>query len=183
MLIDAAMEAIRTRGPDVSLDEMAAVAGVSKPSFYRDLGDKQGVADAIAVEIGDRLQKQVVDELLGGRQVDVAGLVTAFIEAIVDLIDTEPELYAFLVRSIRASDRGFLDNALVGAVHERTAMLVGFVAPKLDPAELHLLTDAVFGLVFGAVESWQANRTVTKERLVDRLSVVITAGLARIAEE
>jgi AcrR family transcriptional regulator len=33
-LVDAAMAAIRTHGPDVSVDEIAAAAGVSKPVLY-----------------------------------------------------------------------------------------------------------------------------------------------------
>lgn len=182
-LIDAAMDAIRIHGPDVSLADMAASAGMSKPILYREFGDKQGIAEAIAVVLGDRLEKQVIDSLAAAGQFDLAGVVTAMVGSLVDLVDGEPQLYGFLVRTVRSSDRGFLDNALVRVIHQRASLIVGFSAGSVDEDELRLLTDAVFGLMFGAVESWQANQSLSKAQVVQRLTSVITAGLNTLAAE
>lgn len=179
-LLDAAMEAIRRHGPDASLADMAEAAGMSKPILYREFDDKQGVADAIAVELASRLEKQVIDDLVGRGRLDIAGAVTAMVDAVAGLIEAEPELYAFLARSIRGTNRGFLDNPLVESLHERAALLLGSMTSGIDAAELRLLTDAVFGLLFGAVESWQSNKQLTRERVVELLSAVITAGVARV---
>jgi hypothetical protein len=99
------------------------------------------------------------------------------ITAILDLIVAEPNIYAFHVRSMRANDRGFLDNALVREMHERAALLVQIVAPSLDRDALGVLTDGLFGFVFGAVESWQATRSPSKEKLVNGLTAIIVTGI------
>jgi len=180
-LIEAAMEAVRERGADVSIDEMAEVAGVSKPVLYAEFGDKLGVVDAIAVVLAEQVERTVVARLTAGGTFDIEGVIGAIVDALVTLIDDEPQLYAFLVRNIRMSDRGFLDNALVRVIHERASLIVGFVAPDVPRDELSILTDGVFGFVFGAVESWLTTRTPRKERLVRTLSSVIRAGLVEAA--
>jgi hypothetical protein len=98
------------------------------------------------------------------------------VTVIINLIVDEPNMYAFLVRSMRANDRGFLDNALVRQIHDRAAVLMRLIVPELDRATLTLLTDGLFGFVFGAVESWQATRRPSKARLIDGLTAVIVNG-------
>ena len=55
------MGAIRVHGPDVSVDDMAAAAGVSKPVLYGEFGDKVGIGEAIAVELGERGERVVIE--------------------------------------------------------------------------------------------------------------------------
>lgn len=52
-LLASAMDSIRARGPELSLDDIAADSGVSKPVIYGHFGDRLGLADAVAVELGD----------------------------------------------------------------------------------------------------------------------------------
>ena len=176
-LIDGAMEAIRRFGPDASLVEIASVAGVSKPVLYSEFGDKQGVADAIAVTLAERLEAQMLDQLAYADAVDLGAVVTAVIGALIELIDGGPEVYGFLVRSLRNTDRGLLDNALVRVLHERSLFFAGLVTPNVNPEELKVVTDAGFGMVLGAVESWSVTKSLPKEALVARLSSAILAGL------
>ena len=176
------MEALRTHGRDASLVEMASVAGVSKPVLYDEFGDKQGVADAIAVTLAQRLEAQVVSELSTGKPITVGDAIRAFINGLVNLIEDEPEIYHFIARSFRADNRAFLDNALVSVVHRRGAELIqSFAVGTLEGPQLELVTDSVFGMVFGAVESWQARRTdIPKDELVELLAAVINAGLIEV---
>lgn len=175
------MEAIRQGGPDVSIDDLATAAGVSKPVLYDEFGGKLGVADAIAVVLAEQVERDVISELAGNRSFDVPSAVAAIVGALVRLIDEEPQLYAFIVRSIRTSDRGFLDNALVRVVHERAALVMGLLAPGLDPEHLVVLTDGVFGFLFAAVESWQGTRRLTRDELVRLLTGVIGEGFKAVA--
>lgn len=175
-LITASMEAVRTRGADVSVDELARVAGVSKPVLYSEFGDKRGVADAIAVSLAHQLEARVAADLAGGR-IDIPAVVRATVEALVELIDTEPELYEFIVRSIRSSDRGFLDNGLVRVIQQRFEVLVGLLLPGLDRVRVRVLTDGLFGFGFAAVESWTSHRELSRDELVVALSAVIQAGI------
>jgi AcrR family transcriptional regulator len=175
------MAAIRTHGADLSIDDLAATAGVSKPVLYDEFGGKLGIADAIAVVLAEEVEGQVLATLAAGGEFDLEVAVRAVVEGLVTLIDGEPELYSFLVRSIRSSDRGFLDNALVRVVHERTSVLVRMIAPGVSPDRIEVLTDGVFGFVFGAVESWQATRRLAKDDLVTTLTVVIGEGFRAVA--
>lgn len=175
-LVGAAMDAVRRKGGDCSMDDIARAAGVSKPVLYSAFGDKRGVADAIAVTLAHDLERRSAAEL-AGRPLDIPSVVRASIGALIDIIDSEPELYQFVVRAIRSGDRGLLDNALVQVIQERLAVLVGLLLPGLDVVRLRALSDGLFGFGFAAVESWTSHRELTKEELIDALSTVVQAGI------
>jgi AcrR family transcriptional regulator len=111
---------------------------------------------------------------------DIASGLRAAINALISVVTDEPEIFEFLVRCIRTSDQGLLDNALVRTLHSRVAMIVGLIAPGNDPSLLSVLTDGAFGFVFAAVESWQVSRHPSREQLVDALATAILHGLAAV---
>jgi AcrR family transcriptional regulator len=174
------MDAVRRDGADCSMDDMARAAGVSKPVLYTEFGDKRGVADAIAISLSKRLERAAAAELTD-RPLTIPSVVRASIGALINIIDTEPELYQFVVRSIRDRDRGLLDNALVQVVQERLAVLLPLLLPGVDIQRLRALSDGLFGFGFAAAESWTSHRELTKEELVDALSAVIQAGIEAAA--
>lgn len=177
------MQAIRDGGPDSSIDDLAAAAGVSKPVLYDEFGGKLGIADAIALVLAEDVELTVTDEISATDGFDVDAIIGAAVDSLIDIIVREPELYAFLVRSIRVSDRGFLDNALVRVVRDRATMIVGLVAPTAPAAHVAVLTDGLFGFVFAAVESWQESRRPERDELVRALSTVIRRGVQAVADE
>lgn len=170
------MQTVRERGPDCSMDDLARGAGVSKPVLYGEFGDRSGIADAVAVTLAHRLEARAAADL-AGQPMEIPAVVRATISALIDLIDTEPELYAFVVRAIRTGDRGLLDNGLVRVIQERFAVLVGLLLPGLDHVRLRALTDGLFGFGFAAVESWTSHRELSKEELIEALSVVVQGGI------
>ncbi len=180
-LIEAAIEAVRAYGPDVSIEDMADAAGVSKPVLYSEFGGKLGVVDAIALVLADDVERTVISSLASTGAFDADSVIGAIVAALISLIEDEPQLYGFFVRSIRTSDRGFLDNALVRVVHERVALVVSYLAPELPKDELSILTDGVFGFVFGVVESWLPTKKPDRDQLVRTISAIIRAGLMEAA--
>lgn len=177
------MQALRDGGPDISIDDLAAAAGVSKPVLYDEFGGKLGIADAIALVLAEDLELNVLDEIASNDGFDVDLVIRSAIDSLIAIIDREPELYAFLVRSIRVSDRGFLDNALVRVVRDRATTIVGLVAPDAPATHVAVLTDGLFGFVFAAVESWQATHEPDRDELVRSLSIVILRGVQAVADE
>ncbi len=177
------MQGVRDRGPDISIDDLAAAAGVSKPVLYDEFGGKLGIADAIALVLAEDLEFVVLDELRANEGFDVDVAIQSAIDSLIDIIVREPELYAFLVRSIRVSDRGFLDNALVRVVRDRATMVIGLVSPDAPAAHVAVLTDGLFGFVFAAVESWQETHEPDRDELVRTLTTIIRRGVQAVADE
>lgn len=175
-LVEAAIEAIRRDGPDQSLDELAAAAGVSKPVLYDTFGGRAGLADAVAVVLAEQVERAVI-ERTAGAPVDLDGILHAIVAVLVELIDEDHEVYAFVVRTLRADERRFLDNALVRVLHDRATDLLHTFAPDINELDLHLLVDGVYGFVWAMVESWQEDRITDRQHVVDLLSTVIRAGL------
>jgi AcrR family transcriptional regulator len=54
-IVDAAFRAIDRRGPEVSLQEIAAEAGTAKPKIYRHFNDKADLFGAIGKRLRDML--------------------------------------------------------------------------------------------------------------------------------
>ncbi len=181
-LTESAIEAVRRFGPEVSLEQMADLAEVSKPVLYAEFGDKNGIVDAMAVVLAERVEQTVLERLAAAGTVDLDHTIGAIIDALIELIDDEPRIYAYIVRSLRMRDRGFLDNALVRVIHERAAVIIGHLASELHPDELAILTDGVFGFVFGVVESWVSTHRPARDRLVATVTAVIRAGLEEVAK-
>lgn len=180
-LVESAMESIRRSGPDLSMEQIADRAEVSKPVFYSEFGDKNGLVDAMAVVLAEGVEQTVVDRLQALGVFDADHMVGAIIEALVDLIDEEPQLYAYIVRSLRMRDRGLLDNALARVVRDRAAFVMGTVTGDLGDDDVDLLAAGVFGFVMGVVERWMETRRPAKEVLVDTVSAVIMTGLTETA--
>ena len=172
------MDAVRRFGPDVSIEQMAEVADVSKPVLYAEFGDKTGLVDAMAVVLAGGVEQKVFERVAAEGPAAPDRIIGTIIDALVNLIDDEPQLYAYIVRSLRTRDRGLLDNALVRVIHDRATLIIGSLADQLPAAELDLLTDGVFGFVLGVVESWVATRRPDKARVVEMVTGVIRAGLA-----
>jgi len=159
---------------------MAGQAGVSKPVLYAAFGDKHGMAEAIAVELIDRSQQALLEELASGRAVDIPRAVRVAIDNFVGVVDAEPQIYAFIVRSIRTNDKGVLDNALVRSLQARFEQYGPVLAPGADPELLTIVTHGTFGFMVAAVESWLASRQPDRELLVDQLVAVFLASFATL---
>jgi AcrR family transcriptional regulator len=177
-LIDAAMAAIRAHGPDVSVDEIAAEAGVSKPVLYAEFGDKVGIGEAIAVELGDRGERVVVEEISRAGGLEMRRALTVAINRFIDIVIDEPEIYAFILRSIRTSDKGLLDNALIRTLEGRFQQLAKVLAPAADPELVHVVAAGTFGFILASVESWREARRPERDVLVDHLAAILVQGFA-----
>jgi AcrR family transcriptional regulator len=103
-LLDAARCAIRAHGPDVSMEQIAAEASVSRPILYRHFGSREGMAqavahDAIADFMGESVQAGHVPRVPA--IIEGSGLRETLLELVrqyLDFVDYDPELYRFILR-------------------------------------------------------------------------------------
>ncbi|UDY37372.1 TetR/AcrR family transcriptional regulator [Dermatobacter hominis] len=184
----AAIDAIRAHGADQSLDELAGHLGVSKPVLYDVFGSRAGLADAVAVELADRMQPLLLRRIGpprpdGSYPVTVDRIIEVVVESLLGLVEQEDQLYLFVAGSIGGERHGLLDNALVQVVHERIRPVIEVAAPTLSADEHTVLTDGIYGLVLATLESWQTTGAPSRDVVVRMLSTVIREGLHAIAEQ
>ena len=173
------MGAIRTHGPDVSVEDMAAAAGVSKPVLYGEFGDKVGIGEAIAVELGERGERVVIEEITkAGGEADqgLTRAITVAINRFIDIVIDEPEIYAFILRSIRTSDKGLLDNALIRTLEGRFQLLAKVLISNADPDLVHVVAAGTFGFILASVESWRETGRPPRDELVAQLVAILVQG-------
>lgn len=180
-LLDAAIATVRRVGPDASVDEMAAEAGVSKPVLYAEFGDKYGIADAIAVEIVERSEGELMDEIARTGAVEMTTALRLGVEGFFDIVTGEPAIYGFIFRSIRSNDKGLLDNALVRSLQARFELVAGMLVPGADPDVLRVMAHGTFGFMIGAIESWLTSQTPPRDQLVDTIVLVLANGLQAVS--
>lgn len=182
-LIKGTIKAVREYGADIPIDDLAGAVGVSKPVLYNEFGDKHGIADAVAVFLAENLERTVVESITLDESLDIGVAIRTFVEGLIDVLVNDPEVYAFVVRAIRVSDRGFLDNALVRVMHSRATILMGLLMPTTPPEIVNRMIDGLYGFVFAAVESWNVARSPSRDEFVDGLVTIIGNGVQTIADE
>ncbi len=179
-LLDDAIAAIRLHGSSVSVENIAAHAGVSKPVIYAEFGDKAGIADALALERAQQMERTLIAQLADSEPLDTSMAVQLGARALIGLLVDEPEIYGFIVRSMRDSDRGVLDNPLVRTLHDRVGMLISLLAPDADKAMVSVVTHGMFGFIFAMVESWQVAQEPSEEEVVRMIVTLVEQGFIAI---
>jgi AcrR family transcriptional regulator len=180
-LLDDAIAAIRTHGSGVSVENIAAQAGVSKPVIYAEFGDKAGLADALALERAQQMERSLIAGLAAGEPLDTTAAVQLGAHALIGLVVDDPEVYGFIQRSMRASDLGVLDNPLVRILHDRVEMLISLLAPDADKAMVSVVTDGMFGFIFAMVESWQVAQEPSQEEVERVIVRLVQQGFTTIS--
>jgi AcrR family transcriptional regulator len=180
-LLDDAIVAIRIHGSGVSVENIAAQAGVSKPVIYAEFGDKAGLADALALERAQQMERSLIAGLAAGEPLDTTAAVQVGASALIGLVVDDPDVYGFIQRSMRASDHGVLDNPLVRILHDRVEMLISLLAPDADKAMVSVVTDGMFGFIFAMVESWQVAQDPSQEEVVRVIVRLVQQGFTTIS--
>ncbi|OFE14414.1 TetR family transcriptional regulator [Humibacillus sp. DSM 29435] len=123
-LVDATIKAIRRHGATVGLDDIAAEAGTSRTVIYRHFDDKAGLYRAVAQRIDARVVGDVSAALLASNTTppDPRTLISSTVEAYLSLVESDTEVYRFVV------NRPLVDRPLADDPVEGTA---GQVADQL----------------------------------------------------
>lgn len=172
-LLDAATAAIRSKGADATMAELAAAAGITKPILYAHFGDKAGLGAALASRVVEQLNESLLAGLVTGASAEER--VRATVGAFVDFVEREPELYRFLVAG------GFDDMELVSQIGNQITIVISTAlrAAGGDSGPAELWSYAIIGAVFVSAEWWLARHVVSRDQLVDDLVRLLWHGLGR----
>ncbi|MFS0705165.1 TetR/AcrR family transcriptional regulator, partial [Cellulomonas sp. 179-A 9B4 NHS] len=118
-LVRVARRTVHHRGPDVSMEEIAAAAGTSKSIVYRYFADKTGLQIAVAEAVVLQIQG-ALEGVLRIAPTPRDGL-RAMVAVYLEMIESSPHVYAFVTRDGSVESGGplghFLDSvtAMVAA--------------------------------------------------------------------
>ena len=196
-LVRAARKTVHHRGPDVSMEEIAADAGTSKSIVYRYFTDKTGLQIAVAEAVVLQIQG-ALEGVLRVAPTPREGL-RAMVAVYLEMIESSPNVYAFVTRNGSVESGGplghFLDSvtALVAAPFARglTEEHNGRARrPEASEADDDLLAARVslaeswaagaVGFVRGSGEWWLAHRddpgAADREEITAHVAAWLWAG-------
>lgn len=175
-LLESAERLIRREGPDVSLEAIAAEAGVTKPIVYHHVGGKEAVVRELAFRLAERHAEASRKAVANVR--DAAQAIRAFVDAYLEVLETDGHVHLYVSgASLPGGAQGVLTFAdpTVGALANRLAQLRGSSGEEL-PAALTWAYGLVGMLHFVALW-WLRDEARSRAELAEELTDLLWTGL------
>lgn len=181
-LVDGTLEAVRRRGSNVSMDEIAAEIGVSKTVLYRYFVDKNDLTTAVMMRFA---QTTLIPNMASALSSNLDGfeLTREIIRVYVDTVAAEPEIYPFVFANSSASkSKAIADSEkiiarMLAVVLRRRMAHAGMDTRGVDAFAFHTV-----GGVQLATHSWMSNPRITAPELIDYLTMLSWSALRGIVE-
>ena len=147
-LLDVARHLIHEKGPDVTMEDIAAASGTSKSIVYRYFEDKAHLQRALGRSILTTMHGKLLDEMRlledsVGREPDADERIRAMIRAYVETAQRSPGVYRFVTRPSDGLNH-FLDAV---------SRLISTFLPAEIPAP-RIWAHGAVGFVERAVDVW-----------------------------
>lgn len=170
-LVEATIAAVRRSGPDASMLEIAAEAGITKSVLYDHFSGKDGLHAAVVEHFGDRLVDFLTSDL-GSERTPMA-VVRDAVDAFVGFVEADIDVFRFVSRG----DRTMLLEAapvfatLIGGTLRRSGQ---------DSGGASVFAHGALGAVFAATDDWARHRTMSRDDFVDYLAALLWTGLSGV---
>jgi AcrR family transcriptional regulator len=178
-LLEAAAAAIRERGPDVTMEEIAAAATVTKPILYRTIGDKEALTTALAETLIDRINATVTQHRGSeqGPRADFEGAVRGYLAA----IDDDRNLFLFVNGGSQDTDlmRRLVDRSAAQLIELFT---VARQSADRDPAAAQTWAYAIVGAFQTVTLMWLRDGYSDLDTIADDLTQLLWPGVATAAD-
>lgn len=180
-MVQAAMDAVRRHGAGVSVAEIAAEVGITKPVLYRHFADRADLQRAVGEQAAGLLLARIAPELAPERAAveQIRGSIDAFLAG----IEAEPELWRFVVHHPAGRTPG---AEIVEDVRQRIACLLAtLIGERLrelgqDSGGAEAWAQGLVGMVHNAGDWWLERRTMSRASLTDYLTTLIWGGMAGV---
>ena len=167
--------AIEKGWDQVRMSEVAESVGVSRPTLYKEFGDKQGLGDALVVSEGQRFMEGIL-AVLAEHVGDVRGGITAAVQFTLCEAEDSPLLKAVLTSNPSGNDRGGSSSTGVLPLLPTSASLLQLCSAALitwfndhfddlDPEDVEEVADVLVRLTVSHVVLPAADLTTTGERI------------------
>ena len=181
-LVDGTLEAIRQRGSNVSMDEIAAEIGVSKTVLYRYFVDKNDLTTAVMMRFA---QTTLIPNMAAALSSNLDGyaLTREIIRVYVDTVAAEPEPYQFVMANSSASkNKAVADSEqiiarMLGVMLRRRMAQAGMETSGAGPWAFMIV-----GGVQLSTHAWMYNPRMSADELIDYLTMLSWSALCGIVE-
>lgn len=164
------------------MEDIATAAGTSKTVIYRHFTDRAGLYAAVVERVDENIMRDVT-AATGDDQGSGRGIIAAAIDAYLQLVEEEPEIYRFVVAAPLLERGGAGDHS--GAVSAHIAeQIVALLDSSLtaDGQRARVWAHGVVGMVRAAADDWlnrgAADSGVTREELAGLLTDLAWSGLS-----
>ena len=176
-LLAAAERLIRAQGPSVSIDAIAAEAGVTKPILYRGVGDRDALVDALAQRLTARMTDEVAK--LVSDAADTRDAVRCLVGGYLRHAEADRHLYLYVTFNGTGDDR--VRKSLLLADGTAAQFAQGIAAYRTaHGADPTVATAWAYGLV-GALHFvtlwWLRDQSVDVEQVTEQLTMLLWSGL------
>jgi AcrR family transcriptional regulator len=176
-LLTAAERLIRRKGPNVSLDAIAAAAGVTKPTLYRGVGDRDALIYALAERLTERMASDV-----GLRVADASdphdGL-QRLVRGYLEHAAKERNLYLYVSAGAGGDDR--IRQSLLLADGSARRFAEGIAAHRAsrgaDPSVATVWSYGLVGALHFVTLWWLRDPCVEASDVTDHLTALLWPGL------
>lgn len=175
-LLDAAIAVVRRDGPFVSMDQIAAGCGITKPIIYRHFGDRDGLVGELALRFVDRLISILRPAAASAGTAH--DLLATTMDAYLGLIETDTNLYRFLAAEGKPESR----DVLARLIAEHIALIIEqrLAAADLDTAPARPWAYGLVGMVHFAGDWWIDEQPIPRHELAGRLTFLAWDGLGSL---
>jgi AcrR family transcriptional regulator len=177
MLLAAAEQLIREKGPGVSLAAIAIKAGVTKPILYRGVGDRDALVNALAERLAARMA-EAVSGLVAEAAIPREAL-RNLVRGYLDLATRDRHLYLFVTAGGARDDRVQQSLLLAdGAADQFAEPIAAYrIAHGADPTVATVWSYGLLGALHFVTLWWLRDRAAEIDTVIDQITMLLWSGV------
>ena len=177
--LDGIIGAIRRVGPEATLAELAAGAGMSKPVLYDHFHDRLGLTAAVVGRLTETLAADALLAVFSGGAPEE--MLAKIFDVFVAFVEREPQIYGWVIRAagdLPAGGLSELPMATEAGAH--LSKMIGSVlrAAGVDSGGAEPWAFGTVGFVLAATDWWLNRRSMSRQDFVNYLAKYVWGGLA-----
>ncbi|MEV0249252.1 TetR/AcrR family transcriptional regulator [Nocardia sp. NPDC050712] len=175
-LVDGTLAAIRKRGSNAGMDEIAAEIGVSKTVLYRYFSDKNDLVHATMQRF---IETTLMPRVYGAINLDAAeyDLVRSALAEYVGTVDEDPEVYRFIMGNGSGDQSSLAEFEKLFAEVVSTVIIDRGRAHGAETEGALLWSYVLVGGIQLATHWWTTDKTMSRDEVIDYLTMMAWSAI------